>query len=141
MNRPASIVMFERCYIGAWIIGLINMFLGWRTATAAMAANPQVAKLGASVGTSVLLTGLVLSAVITFALWYFVAQRGSVIAKWLVTAFFAFGLISFLTGIAGGRTTTSGLSIVFGLATLVLQGVAVFMLFRPDAASWFDRRA
>lgn len=138
--KPASIVTFERCYIASWAVGLINTLLAWRGAGAMLARNPQLRTMPA-LGSSVLVIGVVLGAAITFALWYFIARRASVVAKWLVTAFFAFSLVSFLASLASGRAAMIGVPIVLGAVSLVLEGVAIWMLFKPDSRLWFDERA
>ena len=136
MARPASIVTFERCYLGAWIVGLINTALNWNVTMAMMDANPAVAQMGPSFGAAVLVGGLLLGALITLLLWHFVARRGSQVAKWIVVVLFAIGLVSFLYGLVAGRTSF-GLVALLGVVTLALQGVAVAMLFRPDTPAWF----
>ena len=136
MERPASIVTFERCYLGAWIIGLINTALNWNNAVEQMNANPSVAQLGSSFASIMMIGGIAIGAVITLVLWYFVAKRGSTVAKWIVTVFFAFGLLSFLYGLLLGRVAF-GVTIAVTILTLVLQGIAVAMLFRPDTKAWF----
>ena len=136
MERPASIVTFERCYLGAWIVGLINTALNWNRTVTMMAANPATTQMGPGFGTTMLAGGLVIGAAITLVLWYFVAKRGSVVAKWIVTVLFAFGLISFLWSLAMARISL-GVSGIIGVVTMVLQAIAVFMLFRPDTKAWF----
>ena len=135
MERPASIVTFERCYLGAWVVGLINSALNWNVAMAAMADNPSVAQLGPSFASTMMIGGLAIGAAITLLLWYFVARRGSVVAKWIVTVFFALGLASFLWSLAAGRGF--GLVTVIALVAMALQAIAVAMLFRPDTKPWF----
>lgn len=138
--KPASIVMFGRCYVASWAIGLVNTLLAWRGAAAIIARNPQARAMPA-LGPSVLVIGVAIGALVTFTLWYFVTQRASAVAKWLVTAFFAFSLVSFLASLASGKGATTGLPIIIGVAGLVLEAVAVWMLFKPDAKRWFDERA
>lgn len=138
--RPQSIVTFERCYLGAWLIGLVNAALNWNTMMASLDANPGVAALGPSLTTGIAIGTIVISAVITLLLWYYVARQGAVVAKWIVVVFFAIGLLSYLRGVLAG-TMALGLTAVIGLVVVVLQGVAVWMLFRPDAKLWFERNA
>lgn len=138
MERPASIVTFERCYLGAWIVGLANTALNWTTTVDQLTANPAVANLGASFASTVLVGSIAVGAALTLILWYFVARQGSVVAKWIVTILFAFGLATFLFGLAMGRIGI-GPGIVVTVVTLALQGLAVAMLFRPDTRGWFGR--
>ena len=136
MLRPQSIVIFERCYLGAWIVGLLNTLANWNATLATVNANPASAQLGPSFAVTMLIGGLAIGAAVTLLLWYFVARRGSAIAKWVVTVFFALGLVFFLLGLA--RTGLGGgLTAVIGVVQIVLQGIAVAMLFRPDTKAWF----
>ena len=136
MARPASIVMFERLYLGAWLVGLLNSIINWgpMQEAARVAAGPN--PMGDGFTSTIMIGSIVFGAIITLLLWYFTARRASDIAKWIVTVFFALGLGSFLWGLANG-TTRMALPVAIGLVALVLQGAAVVMLFRPDAKRWF----
>jgi len=134
MQRPPSIITFERCYLGAVALGLANNALNWTNLQEQMAATPNSQLLPdwflpATIG---------LGLVITLLLWYFVARRASVVAKWILVAFFAIGLVG-VPGIISGISTglISPLLAVTGLITFTLNAIAVWMLFRPDAKLWF----
>lgn len=134
MERPQSIATFERCYLGAVALGLVNNALNWNNMQEQMAATPNsellpVWFLPATIGFGVL---------IALLLWYFVARRASVVAKWIVVVFFAIGLLG-LPGIINGVTTglVAPLMGILALVALTLQTMAVWMLFRPDAKLWF----
>lgn len=107
--RPASIVTFERCYLGAWILGLANTAFNFRPAIEAMDANPELAQMGTGFSSTMVLGGIAFSAILTLTLWYFAARRGAVFAKWFVVVLYAIGLISFLAQAMRG--------IVFSLST------------------------
>jgi F0F1-type ATP synthase membrane subunit c/vacuolar-type H+-ATPase subunit K len=132
--RPASIILFERLYLGAIGIGLINAALSW-SQTQAMMANPEVNPAG--FGTGFILTTMAFSVAIPLLLWYFIARRGSNIAKWILVVLFGIGLIMMLATL-GGAAAPSGLSLIITLVITALQGVAIFMLFKPDAVAWLS---
>lgn len=69
-------------------------------------------------------------------LWYFIARRGSAIAKWIVVVFFAIGLCGSLIGLAM-HTFPVGLRGIISAVTFVLQAISVWLLFRPDTSAWF----
>ena len=128
--------MFERCYLAAWLIGLIRTAVGWNAMVETANANPSAAALGPSFAETVMIVSVVLGAVISLLLWYFVARRGSVVAKWIVTVFFAIGLLAFLRNLFI-TDLNMGAMVAFSVVTIALQAIAVAMLFRPDAKPWF----
>jgi hypothetical protein len=136
MERPASIVIFERCYLGAWILGLINTALNWNTVQAQMANNPSVAQLGTGFASTMAIGGIAISAVITLTLWYFTARQGSGVARWIVTIFYGLGVLFFLYTLLMGRLAP-GLPMAVTILSWILQTTAVVMLFRPDSRVWF----
>jgi len=73
-------------------------------------------------------------------LWFFAARRRAVVAKWLITAFFALVLVTTLSAALTGKLQP-GVSGVLGIVGLVLNGIAVWQLFRPDARAWFEETA
>ena len=132
--RPLSIVNFERCYLGAIAVGLINSFV----TIPAMMRMPQMAQANAMLGPNFIYISLILGLVISLLLWYFAARKASVVAKWIIVVFFAFGVLGMLRNLATGFPTS--LSGVLGIVAFVLQAVAVYLLFKPDAVGWFARR-
>ncbi|WP_242095542.1 MULTISPECIES: hypothetical protein [unclassified Sphingomonas] len=137
--RPPSIVNFERCYLGSFAIWLLNTLAFWPALTAAMRANPAVARLSPAFAPTVLGIGIVLVSAITLLLWYFTARTGSLVAKWIVTIFFAFSAIPAFYGLAVAMRpmTPQGIG---NLVSIALNAVAVWMLFRADARLWFAAR-
>lgn len=139
MQRPLSIVWFERCYLGALVVGLINSALSWNAALAAMAENPALADLGENFGRNTLIFGTVFGVAISVLLWYFAACKRAAVAKWIITVFFAISVLSI--GFSALRNTfPQGIAGVLGIVTFVLNAIAVWQLFRPDAAIWFGEK-
>lgn len=139
MPRPVSIVWFERCYLGALVIGLLNAVLRWPEMMAAAANQPNADQLGASFVPTVLIVSLLAGFGISLLLWYFAARRGAVVAKWIITIFFVIGLLSIGFSVVTGSFPT-GIGGVIAVVVEVLQAIAVWQLFRPDAEAWFDKR-
>jgi hypothetical protein len=134
MGRPQSIITFERCYLGAVALGLANNAFNWTNMQEQMAATPNSQLLPDWFLPATIAIGVV----ITLLLWYFIAHRASVVAKWIVVVFFAIGLLGLpgiITGLSTGLITPVMAAV--GLVTLTLNAIAVWMLFRPDAKAWF----
>ena len=135
MTRPQSIIWFERCYLAALLIGVLNVALQWDQMNAKIAAMPN----SAAIGSWFLPLTLVISWGISLLLWYFTARRASNVAKWILTVLFVIGLIAVLPTVANG-TFPTGLGGVISVVGLVLQAIAVWELFQPDARTWFAKR-
>lgn len=129
--RPMSIVSFERCYLGAILVGLVNSLLVIPT----MLRTPQVAQATATLGTGFLYGSILAGTVVTLLLWYFAARRASVVARWIIVVFFALAVLGILRNALAGFP--AGLSAVLAIVAFVLQAVSVYLLFRPDANAWF----
>ena len=132
MARPPSIVTFERCYLATIIIGVINNVINWQR----LQAMPQVQRAVAGIGDWYILSLTALTVIVPLALLYFAGRRRSVVAKWIITIFFALALILILFAVLLGRIAP-GIGGVLSVAGFVFQAIAVYMLFRPDALAWF----
>lgn len=132
MTRPLSIVNFERCYLGALIVGAVNAALNWQR----YLEMPAVQQAQASIGGWYLPATTGLGFLIPLLLWYFAARRASVVAKWIVVVLFGLGAFGLLAGFLLG-TMAAGLGGVLSVVAFVLNAVAVWLLFQPDARVWF----
>lgn len=130
MSKPNSISQFERFYLAAIGVDLVNTILSWSEREERALLTPQM------FGNATLPLTTAIGFGIALLLWFFVAHRGSVIAKWIVTVFVTLALAWTLYAIPTGRYSL-GLSGLLGLFSTVLQAYAVVMLFRRDAGRWF----
>ena len=130
--RPASIVNFERLYLGALVVGLINTVLTFEATLAEVRAQPGAE----TMGSTIFYISLAIGFLIPVLLWYFVARRASVVAKWIVVVLFLVGIAGFLIGISQ-PTAPNGIALILGIVSMLMQAGAVWMLFRPDAKAWF----
>ena len=136
MERPASIIWFERAYLAAVFVGIGNTLLQWPMLTARVEATPG----GAMLGPWFLPGSIVIGLAISLLLWFFAARKGAVVAKWIVTVFFAISVVSLPTLFATVRQgLISPAMTVAPIIAFALHAVAVWMLFRPDAKPWFSR--
>ncbi|MDK2766755.1 MAG: hypothetical protein KYX69_03445 [Sphingomonas sp.] len=134
--RPQSIIRFEQAYLASIVVWGVNTALGWSTALAEVnrnfAALPPVRHLGEPLLIGVTLFTLCL----WLMLWYFTARTRSEVAKWVVVVFFGLSAVGLPFSLAGFEKTGI-LPAVLNVVTFILNGLAVWMLFRPDASAWF----
>ena len=133
MGRPKSIVMFERCYLVAFAAGALSTVLLWSTVKAGFAAQEAL------VGTWLLPVSTVIGLFVQLLLWYFIAHRGSAVAKWIATVLAAIGLAGAIFSLAIGRYP-GGIGGMIGTVKLALQIAAIWFLFRPDTQVWFGEK-
>jgi hypothetical protein len=131
MTRPNSIIWFERLYLGSMLLGLVNSALTWSTVTERIATTPGAAMLGSGF----LIGSVVFGIVINVLLWYFIARRGSNVARIIMTVLFAIGVIGFITMFF--QPLPFSMKAV-PIISFILQSIAVFLLWRPDAKPWFS---
>lgn len=129
--RPSSIVTFERLYLGAILIGIVNTVIGWHQSMALLQAQPI--PLGAGFLYSMTAIGII----VPLLLWYFIARQGSVVAKWILVVLFLLGLLGYALALSRG-TLVAGVSTILGVVALLMQAGAIWMLFRPDAEAWLS---
>ena len=134
--RPQSIELFEKVYLGAIAIGLVNTALSWSQVNA-MLADPRMQAAG--VGNGTLAFGLVIGILLPLLLWYFIARRASNIAKWIYVVLTALGLFGFLSALANPMVV-KGLVTLLGAVATGLQVYGAWLLFRPDAAAWLESK-
>lgn len=132
--RPSSIVRFDRLYLASIAVGLIGNILEWPLTMARLAENPDTAALGS---TATVAAGgmIVVGVAIALLLWFFIARRGSVVAKWILVVFTVFAIGSLAVGFSTGAVILDVGGIV-RIVAVALQTTAVVFLFRPDAAAW-----
>ena len=134
--RPKSIELFEKVYLGAIVIGLVNTVVSW-SQVSAMLDDPRMKAAG--MGTGTLMFGVVVGILIPVLLWYFIARRASNVAKWIYLVLTALGLFGFLSSLAN-PLAPKGLVTVLGLAAVGLQVYGAWLLFRPDAMAWLESK-
>ena len=134
--RPQSIELFEKIYLGAIVIGLVNTVLSWGQVSA-MLENPGLQSSGLGSGT--LITSMLIGFLVPLLLWFFIARRASNVAKWIFVVLTALGLFGFLSSLANPMVP-KGLVTIGGTIATGLQLYAAWLLFRPDAVAWLERK-
>ena len=133
--RPQSIVNFDRLYLVAIVLGLVNSLMSFDHYRAILAADKAAAKL--HLGDGMIWAGLAISLGLFLLLWYLVAYRASNLAKWVLILFTVLGLMTppnSLRQLGAG----AGLGILMSLAIEALRVVALSFLFKADAKAWLS---
>jgi hypothetical protein len=131
MKRPQSIIWFERLYLLGLVVAFAVGLFNWTKTQAIVAASQTLPSWYPLVMTAV-------SLILNIVLWYFIARRGSNIARWIYIVLFAFALIGTAATLLSPMLRLFGtFTLVTSLLLTVLRGVCVFLLFRPDAQGWF----
>jgi hypothetical protein len=132
--RPPSIVLFERLFLASLALSVVNFVLGYDAMLAELDRQPGMRQL--DLGAEIAVGTMVISLAIYLLLWFFIARKASVVAKWILTIFTAFGVVAQVY-----RVATVGFAIdvnaVLGIAYYALAIAAVVYLFKPDAEAWF----
>ena len=129
MERPRSIVMFERFYLAAFLLNVVSIILAWRL----------LRLLTIGLGRWYLPISTAIGFAIPLLLWYFIARRGNLIAKWIATILAAFGVIAAaITLLSIG--SRDPIHTMLGIVQPILQIAAIWFLFRPDTPAWFGEK-
>ena len=127
--RPASILYFERLSILSILVGMVFTWIDW---------DDQIAGVRASgLPSSVVPITLGFSLAILLLLIFLISRKGVGIAKWIFVALFALGLVFSVPQVLGALDR--GLVGLLQLTQLVVQGMAIYFLFTPEANDWFRK--
>ena len=132
--RPRSIVLYERVFLAMMVAGIVAAVVGWDRQLAALERQPGVA----AMATGVLAFTLAVSTLVYVLLWYFIARRASVVAKWIYVVLVVLSAGNLLREMLanGMRTDIVAAMNVIGL---VLMLTSAALLFRRDAREWLGR--
>ena len=128
--RPPSIVMFDRLFLVSLALSVLGLALNFTAISQQVLATPGLADAG--IGSGFFIGAVAVSYAISLLLWFFVAHKGSNVAKWILVVLAAISLVS-LPGLLAGPWD---LTAILNLASYVLQIAALGFLFRADAKAW-----
>jgi hypothetical protein len=137
--QPKSIKRFDLFYLVSLAVYVIGFFLSYDDTLAL--AREQYAAAGSDMNPSPLITGFfVFWMALGLLLWWLISSKGSNGAKWVLVALFVLlELIATIYSIATNALPPPSVGMGLSLLSIVLKGVAIFYLFRPDAIAWFER--
>lgn len=133
MERPQSIIWFERLWLALIVIGLVNAALRWSTMQEMIAQQPNSAALP-SWFLPLTLGGGVL---INILFWYSIARRGSNVARWIYVVLIGIGVLGTIFGAVMGTLFLDPVNGAIGLFNTGLSLACSWLIFRPDTRSWF----
>lgn len=134
--RPKSIVYYEYAYLGSVLLGVVVTAMTW-TVINQIEGMDQVR---AVFGSAFMPIFYVFIYTLSLALWYFTARVPNTAAKWAVVVWFALSLAGSAFSIKAGNYPVD-LAGWLAVVALVLNAVAVYFLFQPDARAWFGETA
>jgi hypothetical protein len=137
MERPPSIVNFERSFWASTLLGIGGFFYSMGEVRALVDKDPVLSQWDGSMGFVV--GAILLSFALMVLLWYLTARRASRIAKWIYVILMAFGIFSTL-GTISDPAAPKGIPLVISLFSTLFTVASIYFLFRPDARDWFARR-
>jgi uncharacterized membrane protein len=133
MERPQSVTMFERLYAIVIGIGVVNAAFRWSSIKMAVGAQTETAMLSSWFLPVTFLFGIA----INILLWFFIARRGSNVARWIYVVLLAFGLIGVVMSLVRGTMFIDPVGGAISGVSTTLSVICAWLLFRPDANRWF----
>ena len=132
--RPKSIIIFDRLFLAVLALSLVNGALSYVAFGQRFQSDPALASSGSFAG-PLMIVSLAFGFGISLLLWFFISRRASDVAKWILVAFTAFGVLGVVQNLRQPMFSPGLLAATVGLTAL--QVAAVYFLFRPDARAWF----
>lgn len=130
--KPKSINLFNITFWIATAGTILSTVVYWGEITAVIEEDPTVAPFvfGGFV------VGLVIAFAIPIGLWALIMFKASNVARWIYTVLTVLGAALTLIGLFD----VSMVEAVSSAVLTALSIVTVILLFRPDAADWFESR-
>jgi hypothetical protein len=137
MTRPPSIELFEKAYFGSLVVSTVALILGWSKLSGQL--ESELGASGASFGSGLLTTSIVIGYAISLLLWFLIARRASNVAKWILVVLTALGLFGTLTSLFL-PTEPKDLNFALNAVATAIGVYAVWLLFKQDAAAWLESK-
>jgi hypothetical protein len=128
--RPQSIIMFERLFLGSLAISAVITAIGYGDLESTLGSDLE--QLG--IGMGFVLASVAVIFAIYLLLWYLIAHKAAVVAKWILVVLVALGVVF---SIPAFLQVQFDLMTGLNLAAYVLQVASLVYLFRADAVAWF----
>jgi hypothetical protein len=135
MQRPPSIINFERSFWASILIGIVGTLFHWQMMTESVKNNPVMSE-SADMAVTVIGFAIVMSFALSSLLWYLIARRASRVTKWIYVLLMGFGSISTLISI-NDPMAPQGFALALMLVSAAQTFLSIYFLFRPDASEWF----
>jgi hypothetical protein len=138
MSRPAAIILFERLWSAALMLGAVNMAIVWPRTLALYRASGLFDALGVTPRLGLLLLDAI-SLLLPLAVLVLVSRAGSRIASWVALLLAAWALVM-IGRMLGERDAAPGSRDMLAVICIFLQVAGGAMLLRPDARVWMKRK-
>ena len=135
--RPRSIIRFERFFLAALLLGLLNTVLTFPSTMVRLNANPIIEATRYPV--TMMIAMLAISFGIQLLLWFFIARKASNAAKVILVVLTVLSIASKITTI-GTLMTQDIVTLTGSFLITILKIIAIIHLFRPDAKVWLKSR-
>ena len=132
--RPQSIKYFDYLYLGSIALGVLSFLLNYNAIAAEI--DRETAETGVQIGSGLAMGSLIFSVIVSLALWFLISRLRIEFVKWILIVFFFVGLIGIPTVFA----QLPNLQAILSLIATVLQALAIYFLFQPDAKAWFAEK-
>jgi formate-dependent nitrite reductase membrane component NrfD len=132
--RPASMLQFDRFYLGQLGLALVNSVLSYDESLAMLKADPATAQV--SFGSGFIVSVTIFSLGIPLLLWFLISRRASNVAKWALVGITGIGLLMMIQTLPLLMQRSTASLIIVAILT-VAQLVAISFLFRGDSKAWF----
>lgn len=132
--RPQSIVKFERMYLFAWVISVIVTVLTWSALWSVMQRDMSARGAGAGV-----IVAAIVGAILPLVVLYFVTRRPSIVAKWIMLALIAAGVVGLVVALLRQQMVPN-IASVLTVAAVLIRVAAARHLFTPEARAWFGEK-
>ncbi|MXO62980.1 hypothetical protein [Qipengyuania oceanensis] len=129
--RPQAIRNFDYLYLGSLVLGVISFVLNYDAIIAEV--QRETAANGMEMGGGLAIGSLIFGLIVSLALWFLVSRLRIEIVKWVLVLFFVFGLI----GMPAVFAQLPSLHAVISLIVTVMQAIAIYFLFTPEAKAFF----
>ena len=133
--KPVSIQRFTQCLLGSVAISLIQIWNGFDHMRETVVANPEAA----AISDEVLVAGSVIGIGVLLLLWFLIAMRASSVARWVLVALTAIGLLSVPSVLAKAKGD-GAVDLALAIGAITLQLGAVGMLFTHESRDWLAGR-
>jgi hypothetical protein len=130
-SRPSNVTRFEQLMYFTLGIGVLGTFRQWNR----LVSDPRLARLG---GVAFLVSTQIIAFGILVLLIWLVARRRKNWARWLTLVMFVLGTPSALR-IIGHTLHIDLLAGSLMCVQLIMQIVALFLIFTGNASDWFAR--
>lgn len=127
---PKSIHLFGRLYLASIALYVVSTVIDWSALVAASDRIPGAQGTGVAIAAAI----VAIVALAQLLLWFAVVRRRSTLAKWLAVLFFALNLWGVLGRVE--LASQGSVAAVVSLASIVVQGVAIALLFFPESTRW-----